>query len=70
MSHETLLRKRAETPADKTYGIGVRNFQSWVECVVAYESLWVKVLAVPGNTAVVNDVDCVYNGVLCCNECF
>ena len=70
MSHETLLRERAETPADKTHGICVRNFQSWVESVVTDEAFGVKVLAVPGNTAFLNDVDCIDNGILCCNESF
>ena len=70
MSHETLLRERAETPADKTYRISIGHFQSGVESVVTDEAFGVKVLAVPGNTAFLNDVDCIDNGILCCNESF
>ena len=68
MGHVALLGERSECSAHEADGVGIGDFQGRVERLVTNQALGVKMLAVPGNSVIHDDVDRVDDGVGDCGH--
>lgn len=61
--HVALLGESPKGSSHETHRLGIGDFERGVECFVPHQALGVKMLAVPRNAVVGNDVDRIDDGV-------